>query len=223
MRCFAIWEKNDAKEVYFRDQTILQFGDSWDFFASFILLNPGSAMPLNNKDQTDLLRSKNLPFFVNPKDDEKYVEFSIDRLMNDILKLFAEEYSGGIIRLYNLFNLKNQYLDQAIEQFSENLLYPKMFSLESEIRYCNEPVIVASGRNVEKNLRLKEELKRYISLAKIENLYKVSKIGNKQFSILKAEPDKYGFIDSFHPSYTFKYGNSTELGELKHRYDKKFN
>ena len=48
MQCFARWEKDDEAGVYFRDQTILQFGNNWDFLSSFILLNPGSALPLND-------------------------------------------------------------------------------------------------------------------------------------------------------------------------------
>ncbi|HCR3442812.1 TPA: hypothetical protein ON582_005291 [Citrobacter freundii] len=120
MQCFARWEKDDKAGVFFRDQTILQFGNSWDLLANFILLNPGSALPLNEVSKTDFLRAKKLPFFVEPKAQEKYVEFSIDRLMQDVLKLFSFSYNGGTIRLYNLFNLKNQYSGEAIEQFKEN-------------------------------------------------------------------------------------------------------
>jgi len=88
VQCFARWEEDDKAGVFFRDQTILQSGNCWDFRANFILLNPGSALPLNDVDKTSLLRSKELPFFVEPQKGEKYVVFSIDRLMNDILNLF---------------------------------------------------------------------------------------------------------------------------------------
>jgi hypothetical protein len=66
MRCFARWKKDDDSEVFFRDQTILQFGDEWDLRANFVLLNPGSALPLNDIDQTEFLKSNKLPFFVEP-------------------------------------------------------------------------------------------------------------------------------------------------------------
>lgn len=214
MRCFARWEKHDTDDVYFRDQTILQFGDNWKFLASFILLNPGSALPLNEEDQTKLLRSKKLPFFVDPNGKGKYVEFSIDRLMNDILELFNEEFSGGTIRLYNLFNLRNQHSNEALEQLETYQTHPKMFATNTEIKFCNAPVIVASGRKARDIDRLKEELVRYIKFVKVEKLYKVAKSGERQYSIIKAEPDEFGFIDSYHPSYTFKYGNSTYWGEL---------
>lgn len=214
MRCFARWNKEDDSEVFFRDQTILQFGDGWDLRANFVLLNPGSALPLNDTEQTEFLKSRKLPFFVEPVAGEQYVEFSIDRLMNDVIKLFASEYSGGTIRLYNLFNLKNQNSSAALDQLSTNQAHPKMFAQDEEIKFGDAPVIIASGGNAKNNPRLKQELVRYIALARAENLYKITGMGKSAYSIVKAEPDSTGYIDSYHPSYTFKYGNSTDIGEL---------
>lgn len=214
MQCFARWEKDDKAGVFFRDQTILQFGNSWDLLANFILLNPGSALPLNEVSKTDFLRAKKLPFFVEPKAQEKYVEFSIDRLMQDVLKLFSFSYNGGTIRLYNLFNLKNQYSGEAIEQFKENAKHPKMFSSESEIKFCDAPVIVASGGNA-KDSELKKQLIKHIQLAPKDNLFALRQKEPKKYSLTRAEPDAAGFVDSYHPSYTFKYGNTTDIGELR--------
>lgn len=215
MRCYARW-KNDSKEnIFYRDQTILQFGDSWELVANLVLLNPGSATPLNEIDQSGLLRSKFLPFFVEPESGERYVEFSIDRLMRDVLGLFSKHFDGGTIRLFNLFNLKNQYSAQVIQQSQEHDHHKKMFSPNSEIRYCDAPVIIASGRNVKSNPRLAAELIRHISLASPSQLYALKNIGHHLFSIQREVPDENGFINSYHPSYTFKYGNKTEIGELK--------
>ena len=61
MKCYARWTKD--KDVFFRDQTILQFGDSWDIVANLILLNPGSAVPKSYETMDEMLASKNLPFF----------------------------------------------------------------------------------------------------------------------------------------------------------------
>lgn len=213
MKCFARWEKDDEAGVFFRDQTILQFGDSWNFLASFILLNPGSALPLNNIDKTKFLRDKNLPFFVEPEQNEKYVEFSIDRLMQDILKLFSSNFDGGTIRLYNLFNLKNQVSGEAVAQFKMNANHPKMFSLPSEIKFCNAPVIIASGGHA-KESELKKQLTDLIKLAPKENLFALSQHEPKKYKFKRVEVDGSGFVDSYHPSYTFKYGNTTDIGEL---------
>ncbi|MBY0577915.1 MAG: hypothetical protein K2P57_02605 [Burkholderiales bacterium] len=216
MRCFARWHKDNESGAFFRDQTILQFGDSWELRASFVLLNPGSAVPLNETDQTGFLRSQSLPFFVEPTGGETYVEFSIDRLMNDVIRLFTSGHSGGTIKLYNLFNLKNQHSGEAMEQFSENQSHPKMFATDQEIKFYNAPVIIASGGKAFENARLERELARYISLANASNLYKIASVGKESYSIAKAMPDKNGLVDSYHPSFTFKYGNSTILGDLSH-------
>lgn len=214
MKCFARWKRDGESGVFFRDQTILQFGDNWDFLASFVLLNPGSAVPINKTDQTGYLRSKALPFFIEPAGGETYVEFSIDPPMQDVIKLFASEYSGGTIKLYNLFNLKNQHSSEAAEQFSANQSHTRMFAKDREIKFCHAPVIIAPGNSFNDSPRLKQELIRYISLANVDNLYRIAKVGDKSFSIVKAMPDENGFVDSYHPSYTFKYGNSTSIGEL---------
>lgn len=179
-----------------------------------MLLNPGSALPLNDTDQTGFLRSKALPFFVEPVGGETYVEFSINRLMNDVIKLFASEHSSGTIKLYNLFNLKNQNSGEAMEQFPANQTHPKMFATDQEIKFCDAPVVIASGGKAFENDRTKRELARYILLANANSLYKIACTGNKTFSIIKTAPDKLGFVDSYHPSYTFKYGNSTSIGDL---------
>ncbi|ENU33780.1 hypothetical protein [Acinetobacter parvus] len=214
MRCFARWERDDKAGLFFRDQTILQFGNSWDLLASFILLNPGSSLPLGEEPKTDFLRAKKLPFFVEPRAQEKYVEFSIDRLMRDLITLFSSDYDGGTIKLYNLFNLKNQYSGEAIEQFKENAKHPKMFSSELEIKFCDAPVIVASGSNA-KDSELKKQLIKHIQLSPKENLFALRQKETKKYHITRAEVDLEGFVDSYHPSYTFKYGNITNIGELQ--------
>ena len=102
MRCFARWTEDESANICFRDRTILQFGNNWDLLANFILLNPGSAVPLNNEDKTEYLASKALPFFIKPDAREKYLEFSIDRLMNDLIKLFSSSCSGGGLYTYTI-------------------------------------------------------------------------------------------------------------------------
>ena len=50
MKVFARWIKapldnHSEEEYYFRKNTILQFGNSWDIIGAAILINPGSALP----------------------------------------------------------------------------------------------------------------------------------------------------------------------------------
>jgi len=213
MKCYAKWEEDDNAKIFFRDQTILQFGNSWDLIANLILLNPGSASPVNNESKTDYLRSQELPFFIEPKQHEMYVEFKLDPLMRNILNLFSSHYHGGTIKIYNLFNLKNQDSTKAIEDFQQNLMHPKMFTADSDILYCASPVIVASGTKA-KSPELLIQLIRHIRLASSEKLFALEQKNEKLFHIKKAEVNASGYVDSYHPSFTFKYGNKTELGEL---------
>lgn len=54
-KCFAKWKEDQKIGLCFRDQTILQFGDSWELLASFVLLNPGSALPIERKPYDEYL------------------------------------------------------------------------------------------------------------------------------------------------------------------------
>jgi hypothetical protein len=208
VKCFARWREQDYG-LCFRDQTILQFGGSWRLLANFILLNPGSALPIDRTPKNEYLQSKNLPFYIDG--DGEYYSFYIDRLMNDLLKLYSSKYGGGVIKIYNLFNLKNQDSGSAIEQYKQHKSSRYIHTEPKDIKYCDAPVVVAVGGNVHADLGLKEELKKYISLADPSSLYSLVKIGDKEFTVKKAHPNDSGLIDSYHPSYTFKYGNITKF------------
>ncbi len=209
MKCYARWTVSQREGVFFRDQTLLQFGDDWSVIASFVLLNPGSATPLNQESQTGFLRAKQLPFFVAPGKNQEYYRFSIDRLMNDILKSFQAVYDGGVIRIFNLFNLKNQQSSDAMHQLIQYQQEPSMFSHRREIDYCSRPVVIASGQNAFKLPNLKKELLKYVSIADDGALYALSHIGDKKYGLIHTQPRSDGLVESFHPSFTFKYGNTT--------------
>ena len=211
MQCFARWKEDKNSGASFRDQTIIQFGDSWDLLASFVLLNPGSALPKDREPQNAFLESLNLSFYVN-REDRSYCRFSVDRLMNDLINLYSTKFSGGVLKLYNLFNFKNQDSANAIEWFKANRHHADMFTPSEDVRFSGGPVIIACGRNAFADEVLTKELKKYIALAEPGQLHSVSRVDSNLFSIVRALPDKNGIIESYHPSYTFKYGNSTILG-----------
>jgi len=209
MQCFARWKEDMVTGLCFRDQTILQFGNSWGLLASFVLLNPGSAMPKSMEPCDEYLREKNLPYFIEP-DGSHYYEFSIDRLMHDLLKLYSANHAGGVLKLYNLFNLKNQDSGTAINHFMANKQHPAMFTASDEVRYGDAPVIIASGGNAFAVADLTSELRKYIAQAKPAQLYALSKVGDHQFSFLPIMPDDDGLVSSYHPSYTCNYGNEID-------------
>lgn len=208
MKCYARWTEDKDENNFYRDQTILQFGDSWDLIANIVLLNPGSASPKNDTQMNDYLSDKKLPYFIEANEDQNYYEFGLDRLMQDTLKCFSGKYDSGVIKIYNLFNLKNQNSNDAIEEYNQYKNSPFMSTDTAEIKYENKPVIIATGDG---GLRdgLIDELKKYIQLASEEELYSIQKIEKGKYAVLKDKVNDEGLIFSYHPSYTFKYGNKT--------------
>lgn len=209
MNCFARWRRGRSPAVYFRDHTLLQYGGGWDLLASFVLLNPGSAMPAGHDSQNEFLAAKRLPYFVPPRDGEVYFAFTIDPLMRSLVQLFNRVFPRGVIKLYNLFNFRNQNSSGALADLERHSHEPAMFSDASEIVFAGRPVVIATGRAPFDVARLGNELRKYVSLCDPSLLYTVSKIGTKQFAVTKAQVGADGLVDSFHPSHTCKYGNST--------------
>jgi hypothetical protein len=206
MKCYARWIKD--KENFYRDQTILQFGESWELIANIILLNPGSAVPKSDDSVDDFLASKNLPYFVKSDHNQNYYEFTIDPLMRNIINCFKNKQDAGVIKIYNLFNLKNQDSKKALLEYQQNIDNPYIHTEKKDILYDNKKVIIATG---ESNLAdtLKLELKKYIQLADNNNLYALQKIAKQTYTFKDSTVNKDGLIGSFHPSYTFGYGNAT--------------
>ncbi|EEF26747.1 conserved hypothetical protein [Ricinus communis] len=212
MNCFARWRVDERLGLEFRDQTILQFGDSWDPLATFILLNPGSATPSSDIDQSGLLISQGISSVASLGG--RYLPFSIDPLMRGIFKLFSTRYSGGVIRLQNLFNLRNQHSANARAQLNQHSDHPYIFASDAEIDFGSAPVIVACGE-ISADQLLVRELSRLITLSSQNSLYQVAKEADRLYSVVAVpSPGHVQQIDCYHPSYTFKYGNTTNLGAL---------
>lgn len=211
MQCFARWQEDQQSGLCFRDQTILQFGDCWDLLANLILLNPGSAVPLSEDPQNAFLESLCLPS-LSHANGAPYYRFSVDRLMRDLLAFYSRRHAGGVLKIYNLFNLKNQNSADAMMQFKAHRHHVAMLTASEEIRYAGRPVVVACGKNAFADEALTQALRQYIALAAPGQLLTLSKVGEHVFSLTAAHPDDHGLLESYHPSYTFKYGNRTEFG-----------
>ena len=208
MNCYARWMKDEESGLFYRDQTILQFGSSWDLIANIISLNPGSATPKNDIKMNNFLSSKKLPYYIDTNENQNYYEFGLDPFMRNILKCFSKQHEGGVIKIYNLFNLKNQTSKRAIEEYYENKENKFIHTNIDDIKYENKQVVIATGDNGLKD-ELINELKKYIHHSEIENLYSIQKIKDREFTILKDEVNSEGLIYSYHPSHTFAYGNKT--------------
>jgi hypothetical protein len=123
MRVFA--EYFEESGLAFRRNTILQFGESWDLLGNVVLANPGSAEPMSSVDKNASINLK--VFFERYRgktdfDMDHWYEFSVDSTMLFVGKIFSGEYVSkrielnGVVQLFNTFNIKNQNLQQAVEQ-----------------------------------------------------------------------------------------------------------
>lgn len=217
MKCFARWHEDNQAGVCFRDQTILQFGETWNLIASLVLLNPGSAAP-QAEPRTEELRHMELPYFIEPSAGEHYYEFHLDPLMRNVLKEFSGIFTSGVVKIYNAFNLKNQDSGAALSELDAISGHPRLFDDMRNIRFLSAPVIFGPGKSAASHPLLREQLKRYIDLAAENMRYGIQQVGNRQFSAERVSPDEALF--SYHPSYSFTRGNSTSfarLGGREHR------
>ena len=147
MKVYALW-KDDGKYQY-RWRTLLHFGDSdsWDIIGSVYMKNPGSATPIGEPDASVLAKLKE-DFSSSIDGDWKEFDFSTDKTMQSIEQLFTECYGdlNGVIQIFNLFNLKNQKLEDAlkiINRGEENPMY--LYTFDEDISHFVYPVYIGWG------------------------------------------------------------------------------
>ena len=208
MQCVARWYEHKEKGLFYRDNTILFYGKEKKVLANVILLNPGSAVPIGQKLTEKMLKDLHFSFYL-PKGD--YHKFTIDPLMHSLIDLFQSHYDGGVIKIFNLFNLRNSSSNSALKMHDTFTDEPKMHTNTTEIDFCNAPVIIATGDSAMSSPVLKRQLKAYIEAANPASLYRVEKIDNKLFAICKAKPNMDGLIESYHLSYACRCGNKMIL------------
>lgn len=156
MKIFAQWikaisENQGTGDYYFRKNTILQFGNSWEVIGAAILINPGSALP--NEDEVDSETKSLLHKISNTADSSaEWRAFDADSTMRFLEKIFSGWYIGkysqlnGVILLYNLFNIQCQDLKKALElrndsRFKES----EMYTAPEEITALNVPIYLGWG------------------------------------------------------------------------------
>lgn len=100
----------------FRLNTVLQFGEGWNVIGAAVLVNPGSAKPVVDVSDCGTLAALS---DITGKND-CWKQFSADPTMRFLKKIFDGSYIGeqkklnGVVLLYNLFNLRNANLQQAL-------------------------------------------------------------------------------------------------------------
>lgn len=164
----------------FRMNTILQFGNSWELIGNIVLANPGSAEPTDKLDDESVIILNN--FYKKYKCNQRFEsknwhEFAPDQTMYRIEKIFGGAYIGekkelnGVIQLFNTFNIKNQYLEEAIGQIDleSNLL----FSIGIEKYFHDKPTYFGFSKSILNNKILKSIAKDIFdnSTIKVKGLY----------------------------------------------------
>lgn len=161
MKVYARYFEEEG--LSFRRDTILQFGNSWELIGSIILINPGSAVPLSMSHLSQQVLDKLLPI-TQTNDSDSWKEFSIDPTMRQIERLFSGKFVGqnkplnGVIQLFNLFNLRNANLIEALELF-KTTSNPNIISIETDIARIGEKPVYFGWGNVGKQ-QLKNIAKR---------------------------------------------------------------
>lgn len=180
MKCFARWQELPENRLFIRDQTLLQFGNSWNLRTSFVLFNPGSAIPKSDTSQSEYLASLDLPYFIEGGE-RNYYEFHLDPLMRNLIKAASTVFEGGVIEIYNLFNIKNQNADRAVRDLTSGIDDSLIYTPMAEVKYLEAPVVIACGRMTTGTPGLERQLACYVDQADPRQLFGFGKNWSEAF------------------------------------------
>ena len=133
--------------------------------------------------------------------------------MRSLVELFKQKYpDGGVIRIYNLFNLAEPKSGKAMNVFANASESEWMVTPMESVDFHDAPVIVATSGSVHAHPELEEQLRRYIANISMKNLFAIVRHDTSAFAVERVESDEKGLIESCHPSYTCQYGHQTIYG-----------
>ena len=152
MKAFAEYFQVNTETSY-RRKTILQLGEGVDLIGSAVLINPGSATPIEGKVDTKVIKA----FFrknheTQPVDISSWREFNIDPTMHQLSKIFTGEYLqkgkelNGIIQLFNCFYYKTPNLEKALKNFDID----SDFNFNESAYFLDKPVYFGWGNKGKK-------------------------------------------------------------------------
>lgn len=152
-------------KIKYRQNTILQFGDSWQLIGNIVLANPGSAKPLLNKID-DQVKNHITKFYHSNFNSRKlnlnsWYKFNEDATIKRIVKIFNGWYVNnektielnGVIQLFNTFNVKNQNLIEAVDTLPEDS--DQLFSIGIEQFFNDKPTYFGFSSKVLNHIRLR--------------------------------------------------------------------
>jgi len=156
VRVYAEYIPNDN----IRRKTLLQFGESIDLIGSAVLTNPGSAYPISNIiDDNIIINFYNNIHKENIEYSKSWYLFNNDPTMDQLEKVFNGWYINvnhkitklnGIIQLFNCFYFMNPNRKNAMMQFSNK----SKFVFNESHYFLDKPVYFGWG-DLDSNLELK--------------------------------------------------------------------
>jgi len=194
--------------LQFRRNTLLQFGHGWNLIGNAVLANPGSAEPISEitNEDLDLISIFYRKFHEDASiQSNNWYVFSPDSTMRFVEKIFNGWYLGrslklnGVIQLFNTFNIKNQYLQEAISQVG--LETDLLFSYTAYQYFGDKPTYFGFGRDVLKNKRLRK-----VAMAIFKNS------SDRVKSIYR---DSFSDNDFYHPGYVNRAYRQPSFQEYK--------
>lgn len=116
-----------------RLNTILQFGDSWDPIAAVWLINPGSSKAASSVSPEEKVALDAID------NNNEWSIASIDATMGFLEKVLNGSYIGehrelnGVVRLFNLYNLRQPILAEALKTITENEDVPNLITIDQDV------------------------------------------------------------------------------------------
>lgn len=204
MKVYAHYEKIDGIE--YRWRTLLQLGNSWEVCGTVIMKNPGSSHPVNWKDDkpipiNNIETLKNLSRFddFNSLASKEWFDFSVDPTMRHVGHLiedylcYNKRIKEGIIQIFNLFNVIDKSLGEAIQKFDPQVVNTVEDDINSIKKYSKYPIYIGWG-TLWRNKQFREHA---------ERIYNVTKEITHYLDTKDIANNKY-----YHPQYLLGVGKN---------------
>ena len=192
--------------IEYRWRTLLQLGNSWEVCSTVIMKNPGSSHPVNWKDDkpipiNDIEILENLNRFDNFNSlvSKEWFDFSVDPTMRHVAHLiedylfYNKRIKEGIIQIFNLFNVIDKSLGEAIQNFDPQVVNTIEDDINSIKKYSKYPIYIGWG-NLWRNEQFRENA---------ERIYNVTKEVTHYLNTNGIANNKY-----YHPQYLLGVGKN---------------
>lgn len=177
MKVYAHYEKINGIE--YRWRTLLQLGNSWDVRGTVIMKNPGSSRPIKwNNDipipinNSEILRNLERFDISERNGTKEWFDFSVDPTMRHVGHLIEKylDYNNipkeGIIQLFNLFNVIDASLKDAIKKYKDGGIN----TIEEDLHNLVFPVYIGWG-DLWRNKLFNDNAKKFFDSVKTEMHY----------------------------------------------------